>query len=232
MSNGQLGNAGQLAYLASMAGSANPAFAGAQAVLGIIQSGVALSRLSKLRNERMAQFSDNIKPLQDNVNMWENRVRTGVPQSYENLAVNTATAQQAARYRNIADMSAGLGGYMARVSSVDTANLGLRLAQMNDQERRAAMSQLDAARRGLTSQQNMQTQADRQYRMMREQALGGALRAGTANLATALDYGMPRLGGFNAPETTFVAPEQISPIVPSAEDLIQNRFAPWDNQQM
>jgi hypothetical protein len=189
-----LNNAANMGYLASAAGMANPAFAAAQFGLGLVQSGVSLYRLNELRKQRMAQFSDNIDPLKQNVSMFQERMEQGVPQSYLDLATNTAQSQQAARYRNIADSSSGMGSYLARAASVDTANLGLRLAQMSDQERRTAMGQLESARRSLVSQMNMDTQARRQYRLMQEQALGGALRAGTGNMAQAIDYGMPALG--------------------------------------
>ena len=78
---------------------------------------------------------------------------------------------------------------------------------------------------------NLQTQANRNLRMMQEQALGGALRAGTQNLASFVDYSlMPQIGNkFSmgvplpkqetiAADVTMTPQNPVTPALPMGQD--------------
>lgn len=203
----------------SLAMGANPYIAAGQLVLGGIQTATALARLNKLRNKQWSQFDENMKPLQQNVTMWQDRMNNGIPQSYQNQAYAASAMQNASAYRNIQDMSGGqMGTAFGRVAAMDRNRLGLNLAQMNDQARREAMGYLANARSQVVSQMNMQTQAERQQRMMQEQALGGALRAGTQNMTQAFDYTvMPKLMGMGGGQQTAQPAAQ-----PAAQQMTTN----------
>jgi len=176
----------------------------AQLGLGAIQTGVALYKLRQLSKQRRARFSDNIAPLQRNVDMWQNRMDSGLPLADYTRAMQTQAQQQAGAYRSIADNTVGMGGYFARVAGLDRVNLASQLANMSQQERMNAMRQLGQSRQILVNQMNMDTRDQIQQRMMTEQALGGALRAGTQNMAQAIDYSRDpeRAGNQNAAQTT------------------------------
>ncbi len=186
-----------------VASSAFPPLAVAQGVLGAVQAGVALSQLQKLRREKMAQYSDNLAPLQQNVRMYEQAFNQGLPQAYSNQAYSAAAGQNASAYRRIQDMGGGqLSNVFSRISGMDRIRLAQSLAGMNADYRRQAMSALSQSRGAVVGQMNLQTQADRSYRLMREQALGGALKAGTQNLTQAIDFGLGSLVGRNqVPQT-------------------------------
>lgn len=222
-----LGTAQQALGYASMIPGAQPYVAGAQLILGGIQTVTALKKLKDLQNTPMASYLDNITPLQQNVDMWSDRYATGLPQSSIALAQSNAAAQNAASYRQIADNAGGqMANVFSRVAAMDRVRLAQSLAQMNDAARREAMAYLGNARTQLVGQRNMQTTADRQYRLMQEQALGGALRAGTQNLAGAIDYGvtpfiMSRLGGGAGMSPTPVLPGGAPP-ENSGQSQLQN----------
>ena len=216
----------------SLAGAANPYVAVGQAALGAYQTATALNRLNKLNKQPWDQFSNNMAPLQQNVSMWQDRVNTGLPQSYINQAYNTNAQQTASAYRNIQDSSGGqMGTSFARIAALDRVRLGQNLAAMSDQARREAMGQLAGARSAVASQMNLQTQANRNLRMMQEQALGGALRAGTQNLASFVDYSlMPQIGNkFSmgvplpkqetiAADVTMTPQNPVTPALPMGQD--------------
>jgi hypothetical protein len=186
-----------LSLASTLAGAGSMAFPPlgvAQGVLGGIQTAVALKRLADLRKEKMPSYLDNIAPLQENVNMWEQRMNQGIPQSFLNQATQQNAQGTASAYRYINDTSGGqLGGAFSRVAALDRVRFATSIAAMNDQARREAMGYLANARSQLVQQQNQQTAQDLRYRQMREQALGQALRAGTQNLTGFLDYGLSGL---------------------------------------
>ncbi len=223
----------QLAQIGLGVGSAAfPPLAVAQFGLGAIQTITALKQLNELKRERVAKYTDNLAPLQENVNMWKGRSEEGLPSSFIDLARGENARQTASTFRRIQDVSGGqLGSSFARVAAMDRIRLGLNLAQMSDSARREAMGQLARSREGMVNQLNLQTSADRNYRMMREQSMGGALKAGTQNLTQAIDYGLPNIfpGGFSsgpgAVSSTIPAdvsmsnPGQLTPPLPTGDPL-------------
>ena len=165
--------------------------AAGQLVLGAIQTGVALNRLNQLSKQPLAQYSDNVAPFQQNIQMYENQVRNGLDPNTINLATNTAADQNASTYRRIQDMTGGQGASaFARIAAMDRVRLANSLAGMSAQERRAAMASLAQSRVGYANQMNRDIAARQQQRMAQEQAWGGALKAGTYNLQQAFDYGI------------------------------------------
>ncbi len=205
-----------IASTALTAGSAAfPPLAIAELGLGAIQTGVSLARLKKLRDEEMASYNDNLAPLQQNVNMFQNEFNHGLPQAYVAQAYGANAAQNASAYRRIQDVSGGqLGNAFSRIAAMDRIRLGLSLASASADYRRSIMGQLSEANRSITNQKNLQTGQDLRYRMMQEQALGGALKSGTENLAGAIDYSIvPQFLNPQSPQP--VAPTPGLPVAPA-----------------
>lgn len=160
-----------------------------QLALGLTQSINSYNRLQELGKKPLPQY--NLQPAQQNVSMYEQRFRQGL--SPDELAGmrQQFSSEQAGMYRAASDNSRGqLSSFLGRVSGFDRIRQASQLGSMMASERRAAMSGLSGARQSLEAQMNRQTSQDYSRRMSEEQALGGALRAGTEGIGNALTMGI------------------------------------------
>lgn len=203
--------AGGLLQLKDQAGGRPPM---GQMVLGGIQTVVGLNGLRKLNKQKYPGFSQDVTGLQENVDMWTQRSQQGIPQSYIDQATNQQSSQLASAYRQIQDTSGGqLSNSFGRIAAMNRVNFAMQLAQLNDQARRQAMTQLAQSRGVLNTtllgQSNLQTNQETQRRIMLEQAYGGALKAGTANIQQAVDYGGQSYKGPGVGQTQPGAPQQV-----------------------
>jgi hypothetical protein len=159
------------------------------AVLGGIQAISSYQKLKELQKQSLPTY--NLQPAQQNVQMYEQRFRQGLSPEERAAMQQQFSSQQAGMYRAASDQSRGqLSSFLGRVSAFDRIKQATQLGSMMASERRAAMSGLAGARQGLESQMNRQTSMDYSRRMAEEQALGGALKAGTENIGDALTMGL------------------------------------------
>jgi len=209
------------------ASTAVPGVAVAQGVLGGIQTAVSLAKLAELNKQGIPKY-DGGQQLKTNIGMYQNAMNTGLPQSFSNIAKSQQANQQASAYRQIQDASGGqLGSAFGRVAGMNQNSLGLSLAQMNDQYKQAMMNHLSNARTQLQAQNNMETNAARQYYMQQQQAYGGALQAGTHNLTTAIDYA--KWPNSTQPGTSEIAQNMPATPQPVAQEPIANNI-PYTGQ--
>jgi hypothetical protein len=160
-----------------------------QLALGLTQSINSYNRIQELGKKPLPQY--NLQPAQQNVSMYDQRFRQGL--SPDELAGmrQQFSSEQAGMYRAASDNSRGqLSSFLGRVSGFDRIKQAAQLGSMMASERRAAMSGLAGARQSLEAQMNRQTSQDYSRRMSEEQALGGALRAGTEGIGNALTMGI------------------------------------------
>ena len=160
-----------------------------QLALGLVQSISSYNKLQDLNKKPLPQY--NLQPSQQNVNMYETRFRQGLsPEELGGMKQQFAS-EQAGMYRAASENSGGqLSSFLGRVSGFDRIRQASQLGSMMASERRAAMSGLSGARQSLEAQMNRQTSQDYSRRMSEEQALGGALRAGTEGIGNALTMGI------------------------------------------
>jgi len=160
-----------------------------QLALGLVQSISSYNKLQDLNKKPLPQY--NLQPAQQNVNMYDTRFRQGLsPEELGGMKQQFAT-EQAGMYRAASENSGGqLSSFLGRVSGFDRIRQAAQLGSMMASERRAAMSGLAGARQSLEAQMNRQTSQDYSRRMSEEQALGGALRAGTEGIGNALTMGI------------------------------------------
>lgn len=157
--------------------------------LGLTQSINSYNRIQDLKNKPLPQY--NLQPAQQNVNMYDTRFRQGLsPEELGGMKQQFAS-DQAGMYRQASEASGGqLSSFLGRVSGFDRIRQASQLGSMMASERRAAMSGLAGARQSLEAQMNRQTSQDYNRRMSEEQALGGALKAGTMSMGNALTMGI------------------------------------------
>lgn len=222
------------------AGAAVPPLAIAQGVLGGIQTAASLSALHKLNKEGIPQFNGGSQ-LAQNEAMYKSAMDSGMPRAFMDAALNQNRNQTSGAYRYIQDASNGqLGNAFGRVAAMDRNTMGLKLGEMNAQYRTNMMNHLANTRAQLQSQNNMETNAARDYYLRKMAAYGGALQAGTHNLSTAIDYAkwpnttQPAPGNQPLAVTPAVTPAA-QPVVPAmtpyqpvgyGDDIVNGGFNP------
>jgi hypothetical protein len=160
-----------------------------QLALGLTQSISSYNRLQELNKKPLPQY--NLQPAQQNVSMYQQRFNQGLSPDELTGMKQQFSSEQAGMYRAASDNSRGqLSSFLGRVSGFDRIRQASQLGSMMASERRAAMSGLAGARQSLEAQMNRQTSQDYSRRMSEEQALGGALKAGTEGIGNALTMGI------------------------------------------
>jgi hypothetical protein len=157
--------------------------------LGAIQTGVGLYQLNKLSKVPQPEYTASKGTLaaaaraQQNAQMGYTQSQTNAYKANLGQALNTQLVNQ----RNMAggNLANALGarGAMQRYSALNQFAVGDADRQMQN------IRYADEQTSKLQNLQNMQTEAEMRRRINTENALGGAVKTGTENMAGAFDVG-------------------------------------------
>lgn len=162
-----------------------------QVALGAVETIGALQGMKELRGQEVPTYtSDKIMgPLRQVEQMYQRGYERGLDPTTIRLAQQQQAAETAGMTRRIGDISGGqLSSATSRLGALDRVRTGLGLAAQDVQYRRSMMGGLAGARQMISGQEFSEAQRQYQRRVMQEQALGGALRAGLGNIGNALTY--------------------------------------------
>lgn len=158
------------------------------AILGAIQSGIALANLIKLGKQKRPNFG--ITPEQRaSYDQAKVNAQYGYSPAQRGAFENTISSSQNAAYQKAVDISGGQQNNA--ISGILRAN---RLGAYNQFASQDAALKLqnqqyaDRMGRDITQQRNMATNQDIQNRIRTEDAWGGALQSGLTNLASAGNF--------------------------------------------
>lgn len=162
-----------------------------QVALGAVETIGALRGMAKLRKEEVPTFTGSkvMAPLRQVEQMYQRGYERGLEPETIQLARQQQAMETAGMARRIGDVSGGqLSSVTSRLGALDRVRTGLGLASQDIQYRRSMMGGLAGARQMISGQEFSEAQRQYQRRVMQEQALGGALRAGLGNIGNALTY--------------------------------------------
>ena len=157
-----------------------PAIAAAlQGAYGIYRGVKAQKGLEALSKQRQARFMDAAGPLQQNRQFGLQQMQQGIAPTTRAIAEQTAASQRAGQYRQATDIGGNsIGSVIGRIGALNSAQLGLGLAQQNQSARERGMGIAMGANQQLSSLQQRDIGLDIQQRQQMEQAYGQAKQQG------------------------------------------------------
>jgi hypothetical protein len=157
-----------------------PAIAAAlQGAYGIYRGVKAQKGLEALSKQRQARFMDAAGPLQQNRQFGLQQMQQGIAPTTRAIAEQTAASQRAGQYRQATDIGGNsIGSVIGRIGALNSAQLGLGLAQQNQSARERGMGIAMGANQQLSSLQQRDIGLDIQQRQQMEQAYGQAVQQG------------------------------------------------------
>lgn len=167
------------------------------AILGAIQSGVALANLVKLGKKSQANYG--ITPEQQrSYDQAQVNATRGFNPAQRGAFMNNIISSQNAAYQKAVDVGGGQSSQA--IGGILKAN---RLGAFNQFAAQDASLQLQNQRyadqmgQNITQQRNLATGQDIQNRVRQEQAWGGALQSGLTNLGSAGNFYAMTAQGYN-----------------------------------
>lgn len=167
------------------------------AILGAIQSGVALANLVKLGKKSQANYG--ITPEQQrSYDQAQVNATRGFNPAQRGAFMNNITSSQNAAYQKAVDVGGGQSSQA--IGGILKAN---RLGAFNQFAAQDASLQLQNQRyadqmgQNITQQRNLATGQDIQNRVRQETAWGGALQSGLTNIASAGNFAAMTAQGYN-----------------------------------
>lgn len=168
-----------------------------QVILGAIQAYKGFQGLKKLENQPAPQYTvgNELRGAYDTAQGMSQRGYTGGEQASYLQNLQQANNTQYQNARNMAGSS--LGGAIG--AGIQSQNIGAlnQFAQSDAELHRRNVAQAAQLAGDVQQQQNLNTQANIQDRLMRQQAFGGAAQQGLSNIAGGLSQGTALVQGQN-----------------------------------
>ena len=172
-----------LMQLAKVAGQA------ASAIGGGVQMLVGMNQLSKARKLPFPDYTSGMQYANENMEMYRRQYKRGLGDDTLGGVRKEKSAQTAKTLRSLAETAPQFSGQAtSRVTALDRMSTEANLSNMNESVKRNAMSGLSRAAADKTEILQRQVTAQRDYRMMAEEAAGSAIATGSENLAQGIQY--------------------------------------------
>jgi hypothetical protein len=173
----------EIQMLAKMAGKA------ADMVGGAIQMGVGMYQLSQAKKLPFPNYTDGMQYANENMEMYRRNYQTGIGQTNMDAIRKETSAQTAKTLRGLSESTPQFGGQVAsRIGALDRITTESNLSSMDREFRVNQMSGMARAAGEISTIKRRQISAEREYKMMAEQAAGAAIKQGSENLAQGTKY--------------------------------------------
>lgn len=161
----------------------------ARTVQGGIQVAKGMNQARKARKLPFPDYTEGLQYLRENQNMYRDNFKTGLGQTTME-AMRTATAAQTAKtMRSLTETSPQFGGQVSsRLASMDRIKTEGVLANMDQQYRQMQLNSIARTASEISSIKMRSVQAQRDYRIMAEEAAGEAIKQGSENLVMGIEY--------------------------------------------
>lgn len=161
----------------------------ARTVQGGIQVAKGMNQARKARKLPFPDYTEGLQYLRENQNMYRDNFKTGLGQTTME-AMRTATAAQTAKtMRSLTETSPQFGGQVSsRLASMDRIKTEGVLANMDQQYRQMQLNSMARTASEISSIKMRSVQAQRDYRIMAEEAAGEAIKQGSENLVMGIEY--------------------------------------------
>lgn len=157
--------------------------AGSAAGLGLIQMAVGLNQAKKARRLPFPSYRAAQRPLLETKQLYRNVYETGLGSEREAIMRSELASQRAGATRRISESSPQGSAYLRGMSGLSGVRGEQMITQSDIQAKQMGLTGIERMNAALTSIEQAQIEADRQYKLLAQQAAGQAIKSGTENIA-------------------------------------------------
>lgn len=157
--------------------------AGGAAGLGLIQMAIGLNQAKKARRLPFPSYRGAQRPLLETRQLYRNMYETGLGSERESIMRAELASQRAGATRRISESSPQASAYMRGMSGLSGVKGEQMITQSDIQAKQMGLTGIERMNAALTSIEQAQIEADRQYKLLAQKAAGEAIKAGTENIA-------------------------------------------------
>lgn len=156
---------------------------GVAAGMGLIQMAVGLNQARKARRLPFPSYRSAQRPLLEQRQLYRNLYETGLGSERESIMRAELASQRAGATRRISESSPQASAYLRGMSGLSGVKGEQMITQSDIQAKQMGLTGMERMNAALTSIEQAQIEADRQYKLLAQKAAGEAIKAGTENIA-------------------------------------------------
>lgn len=156
---------------------------GVAAGMGLIQMAVGLNQAKKARRLPFPSYRAAQRPLLEQRQLYRNLYETGLGSERESIMRAELASQRAGATRRISESSPQASAYLRGMSGLSGVRGEQMITQSDIQAKQMGLTGLERMNAALTSIEQAQIEADRQYKLLAQKAAGEAIKTGTENIA-------------------------------------------------
>jgi len=178
-----------LMTLMNVAKQAKPAGQAAGAIGGSIQMIVGLNQLRKAKKLPFPDYTSGMQYANENMEMYRKQYQQGLGNDTLGGVRKETASQTAKTLQSLSETSPQFAGQAAsRMGALDRMSTEVNLSKLDEGARRGALGGMTRAAGEISSIQQRQVTAQRQYKMMAEKAAGQAIARGSENLVQGIEF--------------------------------------------
>ncbi len=155
----------------------------ASAVGGGVQMLVGMQQLRKARKLPFPDYTSGMQYANENMEMYRKQYQRGLGDDMLGGVRKETSAQTAKTLRSLAETTPQFSGQVAsRITALDRMSTEVSLSGMSESLKRNAISGMSRAAADQSEIMQRQIKAERDYKIMAEQAAGQAIATGSENL--------------------------------------------------
>ncbi len=176
-----------LANLAKGAGKAVGQSIGG--IAGGIQMLVGYNQLRKARKLPFPDYTSGMQYANENMEMYRKQYQEGLGDDTLGGVRKETAGQTAKTLRSLAETTPQFAGQAAsRIGALDRLSTEVNLSKMDQSYRRAAISGMTRSADEISTIQQREVSAKREYKLMAQEAAGQAIATGSENLVQGIQY--------------------------------------------
>lgn len=152
--------------------------------MGLVQMAVGMSQLRKARRLPFPGYMATKGPFAQMKSLYQSQMREGIGSEQRGIMRMQGAQRNAQQMNAISQNSAQASQLFGRTAGLNRVGTEARIAQADADARQSAMTGVERMNAAMTSIEQKDIQAKRDYRIMAEKAAGAAIKRGSENIAT------------------------------------------------
>lgn len=161
----------------------------AGAIGGGVQMLVGYNQLRKAKKLPFPDYTSGMQYANENMEMYRKQYQQGLGDDMLGGVRKETAAQTAKTLRSLSETAPQFAGQAAsRMGALDRMSTEVNLSKMDESYRRDAIAGMTRSASEISTIQQRDVTAKRQYKMMAQQAAGEAIARGSENLVQGIEY--------------------------------------------
>lgn len=161
----------------------------AGAIGGAVQMAVGYAQLQKAKKLPFPDYTSGMQYANENMEMYRRQYKEGLGDDMLGGVRKETSAQTAKTLRSLAETTPQFAGQAAsRMGALDRMSTEVNLSKMDESYKRSAIGGMTRSASEISTIQQRDVTAKREYKMMAQQAAGEAIKTGSENLVQGIEY--------------------------------------------